>query len=66
VVGAGNSAKVLVEDCVDQSTYKLITTDGTPVSTTPDGRHMAQALVERQPDGSLKVTTFVLNAAGTC
>jgi hypothetical protein len=66
IVGSGNSAKVLVEDCVDQSSYKLYTSDGTMVSPSSDGHHDAQALVERQSDGSLKVTTFVLNAAGTC
>lgn len=66
IVGSGDAAKVLVEDCVDQSSYKLYTSDGTPVSPTSSGRQDAQALVERQSDGSLKVTTFVLNAPGSC
>jgi hypothetical protein len=66
VVGSGDQAKVLIEDCVDQAPFRLYTTDGTLVSSTPDGRHMTQALVERQPDGALKVTSFVFNAAGTC
>lgn len=66
IVGSGDSAKVLVEDCVDQSSYKLYTSDGTMVSPSSDGHHDVQALVERQSDGSLKVTTFVMNAGGTC
>lgn len=66
IVGSGDGAKVLVEDCVDEGPFRLFTSDGTPVSSTPDGRHLSQALVERQSDGSLKVTNFVFNAAGSC
>lgn len=65
IIGSGDSAQVLVEDCTDFNAYHLYTTDGTVVSTDPGGRHLTQALVERT-DGVLKVSAFAFSAAGTC
>jgi hypothetical protein len=64
--GSGNSAKALVEDCVDLSSFKLYTTGGAPVTSSDTGRHMTQALVIRESDGSSAVSVFVFNAAGSC
>jgi hypothetical protein len=64
--GSGNSTKALVEDCVDLSSFKLYTTGGTLVTSSDSGRHMTQALVIRESDGSPAVSVFVFNAAGSC
>lgn len=66
IVGTGDSTKVLVEDCVDDSGFNLYTTDGTYVHNGhPGGRRLTQALVE-QSSGTLMVSTFAYSATGTC
>ncbi|NUP46292.1 MAG: hypothetical protein HOW97_03100 [Catenulispora sp.] len=66
VIGSGDSAKVLVEDCMDDTAYNLYTTDSTLVpGGQPNGRHKTKALVETT-GGVLKVSGFELSAAGTC
>ncbi|MFL6115211.1 MAG: hypothetical protein ACJ786_28255 [Catenulispora sp.] len=66
VIGSGDSAKVLVEDCVDDTAYNLYTTDSTLVpGGQPNGLHKTQALVEKT-GGVLKVSAFAFSAAGTC
>jgi hypothetical protein len=66
ITGSGDSAQALVQDCVDEDPFKLFTSDGTLVTASANGRHMTQALVTRQSDGSLKVAAFVFNPAGSC
>lgn len=66
ITGTGDSAQLLVQDCVDENPFKLYTSDGTPVTASANGRHMTQALVTRQSDGSLKISAFVFNPAGSC
>lgn len=66
IIGAGAAAKVLVEDCVDDSGFNLYTSDGTFVHNGhPGGRRLTQALVE-QSDGVLKASAFAFSAPGTC
>jgi hypothetical protein len=66
VIGLGDAAKVLVEDCVDDSGFNLYTTDGTFVHNGhPGGRRLTQALVE-QSNGVLKASAFAFSAPGTC
>ncbi|WP_194896879.1 hypothetical protein [Catenulispora pinisilvae] len=66
ITGSGDSAKVLVEDCMDDTSYNLYTADSTLVTGgQPNGRHKTQALVETT-GGVLKVSAFALSAAGTC
>jgi hypothetical protein len=66
IIGSGDAAKVLVEDCVDDSGFNLYTTDGTFVHNGhPGGRRLTQALVE-QSGGVLKASAFAFSAPGTC
>ncbi|WP_194920154.1 hypothetical protein [Catenulispora rubra] len=66
VIGSGDAAKVLVEDCVDDSGFNLYTTDGTLVHNGhPGGRRLTQAMVEKS-DGALKASSFAFSAPGTC
>lgn len=66
IIGSGDSAKVLVEDCVDDSGFNLYTTDGTFVHNGhPGGRRLTQALVE-PVGGVLKASAFAYSAPGTC
>jgi hypothetical protein len=66
IIGSGDTAKVLVEDCVDDSGFNLYTTDGTFVHNGhPGGRRLTQALVENS-GGVLKASAFAFSAPGTC
>lgn len=66
LLGSGESSKALVEDCVDLSSFKLYTDGGASVASSDTGRHMTQALVIKESDGSSAVSVFVFNAAGSC
>lgn len=65
IVGSGDAAQVVVDDCADLSSWRLHTTDGTPAGTDAGGRHKVEVLVLRS-GGVWKVDQFAFSAEGTC
>lgn len=65
IVGSGDAAQVVVDDCADLSSWRLHTTDGTPAGTDAGGRHKVEVLVLRS-GGAWKVDQFAFSAEGTC
>lgn len=65
IVGSGEAAQVVVDDCADLSSWRLHTTDGTPAGTDAGGRHKVEVLVLRS-GGVWKVDQFAFSAEGTC
>jgi hypothetical protein len=65
IVGTGSSAQVVVDDCVDMRPWQMVTSDGTPVDPTADGRHKLEVLV-LQSGGAWKIDQFAFSAEGTC
>ena len=66
VVGSGSSTQVVVNDCVDDSSDQLYTTDGTKVQGgNSTGRHKTQVLVI-QSGGVWKASQFAYSRVGTC
>jgi hypothetical protein len=64
---AAAPVKVAVRDCLDTSATHLVRArPGPPYRDSPGGRRECLATVERQGDGSWKVTSFALKAVGTC
>lgn len=60
-------AKVGIRDCFDDGATHLVrASPGSPYNDTPGGRRLCLATVERQADGSWKVTGFGLQGVGTC
>jgi len=58
---------VSLSDCMDTSgTHIVRASPGPPYSDSPGGRRLATATVQRQGDGSWKVTDFGIRGVGTC
>lgn len=65
VVPSATSPQAVVDDCVDVSSWRLFTTDGSRYDNDPGGRHKAEALVVSS-GGVWKVSEFAWSAVGTC
>lgn len=61
---APTSAKI--EDCLDESDWKVVRADGGEYEDEPGGRRAVFADVELGDDGLWRVTGFALRAVGTC
>lgn len=60
-------ATISVQDCFDDSgTHVVAASPGASYHDTPGGRRICVATVERQPDGTWKVTKFTLQGVGSC
>lgn len=67
IAPASAPTKVGIRDCVDTTRSRIVrASPGPAYSDTPGGRRLCQATVERQSDGSWKVSTFGLHEVGTC
>lgn len=64
---AEDPVKVVVADCGDTSNWlKYRASDGSRAGDSAGGRRAINAIVERQSDGSWKVSDFGAQAVGTC
>lgn len=64
---AHSPVTVIVSDCGDSTNWtKHHAADGRPLEGDPGGRRHIDAVVEKQSDGSWKVTRFTVQAVGTC
>lgn len=64
---ASEPIKVMVSDCSDSTkALKYRADDGRPANDGPGGRQQINATVQKQADGSWKVTDFGVQAVGTC
>lgn len=64
---ASDPTTVVVSDCSDSRNYlKYYASSGKPANDGPGGRQLINATVQKQPDGSWKVTDFGVQAVGTC
>ncbi len=56
-----------IQDCYDDgATHVVRASPGPPYQDTPGGKRLCVATVERQADGTWKVTQFSLGKVGTC
>lgn len=63
---AGAPARVVVTDCGDSANSLKYRSDGTLVSAGSGGRRLINAVVDRQSDGSWKVSDFGVQEIGSC
>lgn len=64
---SGDPTRAVVTDCGDsRQSLKYRQSDGRPVNAGSGGRRLINAVVERQPDGSWKVTDFGVQELGSC
>jgi hypothetical protein len=64
---AANPVKVTISDCSDSTNaLKYRADDGQPANDGAGGRRLIKATVEKQADGSWKVTDFGVQGVGTC
>ncbi len=62
-----NPNKIVIKDCSDDSRWlKYKASTGQPANDTPGGRHLINAIVQKQADGSWKVSEYGVHEAGTC
>ncbi|MFI6098179.1 hypothetical protein ACIA8G_21675 [Lentzea sp. NPDC051213] len=62
-----NPTKVIVTDCSDSTNaLKYRADNGQLADDKPGGRHLINAIVDKQPDGSWKVSDFGVHEVGTC
>ncbi|MEV8442142.1 hypothetical protein AB0425_32605 [Actinosynnema sp. NPDC051121] len=62
-----NPAKVIVSDCSDSTdALKYRADNGQPADDGAGGRRLIKATVEKQSDGSWKVSDFGVQGVGTC
>jgi hypothetical protein len=67
VAPASAPTKVGIRDCFNDGDAHIVrASPGPPYSDKPGGRRLCLASVERQGDGSWKVTSFGLHEVGTC
>lgn len=67
VAPATSPTKIGVRDCLDDSGARIVrASPGPAYSDKPGGRRQCLATVERQGDGSWKVTSFGLQEVGSC
>lgn len=63
----GDPKKITVTDCGDSSNaLKYRTDNGQLADDKPGGRHLINAVVEKQADGSWKVSDFGVHEVGSC
>jgi hypothetical protein len=59
--------EIEISDCMDTSASHIVRAGpGSAYSDSPGGRRLCLATVQRQNDGSWKVTTFGVRAVGSC
>lgn len=59
--------KIIVTDCGDSTQWLKYRADtGRPVDDKPGGRRLINAIVEKQSDGSWKVSDYGVHEVGTC
>jgi hypothetical protein len=58
--------EVKLEDCADTSKSVLYHRDGGPVNDTPGGWRRVKAAVSATPSGAWKVSSFAVQAVGSC
>jgi hypothetical protein len=64
---AGDPRKVIVTDCGDSTHWLKYRADsGQLADDTPGGKQLINAIVDRQADGSWKVSDFGVHDVGTC
>lgn len=62
-----NPNKIVITDCSDDSRWLKYKADtGQLANDTPGGRHLINAIVQKQADGSWKVSEYGVHKAGTC
>jgi len=62
-----NPSKIVITDCSDDSHWLKYKADtGQLANDTPGGRHLINAIVQKQPDGSWKVSEYGVHEVGTC
>jgi hypothetical protein len=67
IAPASAPTKVGIRDCVDTAQSRIVrASPGPRYSDKPGGRRLCQATVQRQGDGSWKVTSFGLHEVGSC
>jgi hypothetical protein len=67
IAPASGPTKVGVRDCVNTTDSRIVrASPGPAYSDSPGGRRLCVASVEHQGDGSWKVSSFGLQAVGTC
>jgi hypothetical protein len=64
---AGAPTDIDIADCLDTTQSHIVrASPGSPYNDTPGGHRRVQASVQRQSDGSWKVSGFGVQAVGTC
>ncbi|WP_238412891.1 hypothetical protein [Saccharothrix deserti] len=64
---AGDPKKIIVSDCGDSTNWlKYRADNGQLADNEPGGRQAINAIVEKQSDGSWKVSDFGVHDVGTC
>jgi hypothetical protein len=58
--------KIIVTDCGDSTHWLKYRADNGQLDDTPGGRRLINAIVEKQADGSWKVTDFGVHDVGSC
>lgn len=58
--------KIIITDCGDSTHWLKYRADNGQLADTPGGHRLINAIVEKQPDGSWKVTDFGVHDLGTC
>src|SRR5262249_42443348 len=67
IAPASAPTKISIRDCMNTAQSRIVrASPGPPYSDTPGGRQLCLASVQRQGDGSWKVTSFGLHEVGTC
>lgn len=61
-----NPAKIIMTDCGDSTHWLKYRADNGQLADTPGGRRLINAIVEKQSDGSWKVSDFGVHDVGTC
>lgn len=62
-----NPNKIVITDCSDDSRWLKYKADtGQLANDTPGGRHLINAIVQKQADGSWKVSEYGVHEVGTC
>ena len=67
IAPATSPTKIGIRDCFDDSSARIVrASPGPAYSDKPGGRRLCLATVERQGDGTWKVTSFGLHEVGSC
>jgi hypothetical protein len=63
---SSSSMKVVIADCGDDSGWVKYKANGQLQNSTPGGRRSIRAEVQRQTDGTWRVTRFAVEGVGSC